>query len=399
MTETADPAAARGPSPHRLGAALASLAVAALGAPLAVPALPSPAAAQAGEEGEAADDAPWLGVGLRQAVRCETRVEAQPDGSVERSDDSGCRRVFVAEAVVEDAPAHRGGVQPGDTVVAVNGRALSRESGRVEVGALESGQPAQLLIGRPGEGRVSVRVVPEPRPSRVEPDRVRTAGGPSAPSAPRRLGPPAADADGGAPAAAGRGGPGEDGSVVVFDRDEDGRVVVRWRDGDSTRSSRLREMTPRLEAIRDSVFAQARRHIRALREHQREALRRAREQAAERASGAEGGAREASRAMAEALAGTESLRAAGAEFRPLTSSLAEYFPGAERGLLIMEVLPGTPAAELDLRPGDVVIEAGGREVAAASDLRDALEQYPRQDSVIVKWIRKGGAETGVLRRQ
>jgi membrane-associated protease RseP (regulator of RpoE activity) len=373
--------------------------LAALGllAALAVPATPSPAAAQgAGANGDGAAEEPWLGVGLRQAVRCETRVETRPDGSVRQSGDSGCRRAYVAVAVVEDAPADRAGVQPGDTVVAVNGKALSRESGRVEVGALESGRPAQLLIGRPGEGRLSVRLVPEPRPPRVEPGRVRMAGGPAAPGAPSPVPPPSPGAEdeggragGGAPAQQGEGAP------VVFGRDEEGRVVVRWRDGDSTRSTRLREMTPRLEAIRDSVFAQARRHIRALREHQREALRRARERA--RVAADEG--RDAQEEMADALLRTESLRAAGAEFRPLTTSLADYFPGADRGLLIMEVLSGTPAAELGLRPGDVVIEAGGREVAGPSDLREALEKYPDQDSLAVKWIRKGEVTTGVLRRQ
>ncbi len=219
------------------------------------------------------------------------------------------------------------------------------------------------------------------------------AGGPAAPS------PVAPGAPRGGGDDAGRGGEAlvsqDGGAPVVFDRDEDGRVVVRWRDGDSTRSARLRGMAPRLEAIRDSVFAQARRHIRALREHQREALRRARERA--RAAGDEGG--DAQEGMAEALLRTESLRAAGAEFRPLTSSLADYFPGADRGLLIMEVLSDTPAAELGLRPGDVVVEAGGREVAGPADLREAFEAYPGQDSLVVKWVRKGDVTTGVLRRQ
>lgn len=396
MTPTGPRPAAR--EPRGGPGAPGLLAVLGLLTALAVPATPSPAAAQeAGADGDDAAEEPWLGVGLRQAVRCQTRVETRADGSVQQSEDSGCRRAYVAVAVVEDAPADRAGVQPGDTVVAVNGKALARESGRVEVGALESGRPAQLLIGRPGDGRLSVRVVPEPRPPRVEPERVRMAGGPAAPGAPSPVppAPPGAKDDGGRDGDGALAPQGDEGAPVVFGRDEEGRVVVRWRDGDSTRSTRLREMTPRLEAIRDSVFAQARRHIRALREHQREALRRARERA--RAADDEGG--DAREQMADALLRTESLRAAGAEFRPLTSSLADYFPGADRGLLIMEVLSGTPASELGLRPGDVVVEAGGRQVAGPSDLREALEQYPDQDSLVVKWVRKGEVTTGVLRRQ
>lgn len=340
---------------------------------------PSALSAQQGGEDEAEEA--WLGVGLRQAVRCETRVERQPDGSAERSDDSGCSSVFVAEAVVDGAPAERAGVRPGDTVVAVNGRALSRASGREEFGSLESGRPAQLLVASPGQGRRSVRVTPGPRPRRVAPEKVRTAP----PAGPPRALP--REAVGPGPARPGRP-PDGDPPDVVMGRDGDGRIVLRWRGDDSTRTARLEEMAPRLEAIRDSVFAHARRHIRALRERQREALRRTRDASPD-----------GSRRLFDALRRAESLRAAGAEFRPLSSSLAEYFPGAERGLLIVDVVGGTPADDLGLRPGDVVVEAGEREVASPSDLREALGELPRQDSLVVRWIRKGETSTGVLRKR
>lgn len=345
---------------------------------------PSPTAAQAAQDREGAEDA-WLGVGLRQTVRCEARTDGRP----ERDPDGGaasCTRAFVAEAVVEDAPADRAGVQPGDTVVAVNGRALSRESGRDEFVGLESERPAQLLVGRPGEGRLSFRVVPEPRPDRVAPERVRVAA-PSPPDGPALPRQAAGVAD--PSVAAGVGAPRRPGAPdVVLGRDEEGRAVVRWRDGDSAVSRRLREMTPRFEEIRDSVFAQARRHIRALREQQREAFRRARGAAA----------RARDEAGAAGLLASGTLRAAGAEFRPLTAELADYFPGTERGLLIMDVVSGTPADDLGLRPGDVVVEAAGRRLTAPADLRDALEELSRRDSVVVKWVRKGSNETGVLRR-
>jgi len=86
-------------------------------------------------------------------------------------------------------------------------------------------------------------------------------------------------------------------------------------------------------------------------------------------------------------------RIAGAEFRPLTEELAEYFQGTESGLLVLRVIPGTPAERLGLRGGDVVFEAAGRPVDAVDGLRSAFEDG-NGAPVNVKWIRKGVVREG-----
>ncbi|MFQ5888548.1 MAG: PDZ domain-containing protein [Gemmatimonadota bacterium] len=92
---------------------------------------------------------------------------------------------------------------------------------------------------------------------------------------------------------------------------------------------------------------------------------------------------------------TMKARAAGAEFTPLTPGLAENFEGARKGLLVLRVLPGTPAARLGLRDGDVVVEAGGVQCSSVSVLREVLSrELMRQRGVEVKWIRKGRPMSG-----
>lgn len=86
-------------------------------------------------------------------------------------------------------------------------------------------------------------------------------------------------------------------------------------------------------------------------------------------------------------------RIAGAEFRSLTRDLAEYFRGAESGLLVLRVIPGTPADRLGLREGDVVLEAGGRPIASVDEFRAALESG-NGAPVDVKWVRKGAVAEG-----
>ncbi len=46
------------------------------------------------------------------------------------------------------------------------------------------------------------------------------------------------------------------------------------------------------------------------------------------------------------------------------------------GLLVGKVRPGTRAAAADLRPGDVIVTAGGHSVAAVQDLTAALTDDP-----------------------
>jgi serine protease Do len=89
-------------------------------------------------------------------------------------------------------------------------------------------------------------------------------------------------------------------------------------------------------------------------------------------------------------------RVGGAEFRELSGDLAEYFDGADEGLLVLRVLRDTPAERMGLKDGDVVVEAGGTKCSTIIILRDAIARSGPGGSVEVKWVRKGQTHTGNL---
>ena len=78
---------------------------------------------------------------------------------------------------------------------------------------------------------------------------------------------------------------------------------------------------------------------------------------------------------------------AGAELVELNPELAGYFEGADAGVLVVRVGPGTPAARAGLRPGDVVTAADGRAVRAIRELRRAVAEGRRD--VRLEVVRKG----------
>jgi C-terminal processing protease CtpA/Prc len=67
---------------------------------------------------------------------------------------------------------------------------------------------------------------------------------------------------------------------------------------------------------------------------------------------------------------------AGAQFTPLNPELAEYFQ-ADEGVLVTEVLEGTPADEAGLQAGDVIVRVGSEPVTSLEDLRFALGYLDR----------------------
>lgn len=87
-------------------------------------------------------------------------------------------------------------------------------------------------------------------------------------------------------------------------------------------------------------------------------------------------------------------RIAGAELQPLNPELAAFFDGVERGLLVLQVLSATPASELGLRPGDVIVEAAGRPVASLAGFRRALMEQAAPE---VRWVRRGRPMADTLR--
>lgn len=313
----------------------------------------------------------WLGVGLQETLVCPGGGDEVPPGAVNPED---CRRAFVAEAVIEDGPADEAGVRPGDTLVALNGRPLASPRGARALRSLRPGRDVELLVGR-DDGRTSLRVEPERRPPEagrltlhtplapaagtvsVSPGVVlrwsRALGGVEAPEElVRRM------------------------SRAALRVDRQGRVYLQ---GEGEELVRLQGVeADRIRALRDSVMREVRERIRALR----------RQRAAAGTAGPD----------RSHPPGAPTLRAAGAEFRPLSPGLAEHVEGVEEGLLVLRVVPGTPADDLGLRRGDVVVEAAGRPTVRPGHLRAAFGRFAEADSIVVRWVREGETASGTLRR-
>jgi membrane-associated protease RseP (regulator of RpoE activity) len=338
------------------------------------------------------DSAPaWIGVGVAGRSTCDDG-RGRPDRTA-----SDCRTSFIAETVVLGSPADSAGIEPGDTLLTISGQALGTAAGERALSDLRIGRAVEVRVGRDG-GEKTLRVVPRPRPPGTPVVRVRVAGvdaeGPGVvrvrltpvavrPEAALRSA-PMPPVPGALPAGAAtsstytltlpaRRAP--DGSRTLFRIDMNGRPMV-WRSLDGAAPD---SMSPELTALRDSVLAEARARLDSLREvfrsHVWVTMR------SQEAYGAAGG----------------TARLAGAEFRALSPELAGYFRGASHGLLVLRVLPGTPAGSLGLRPGDVVVRAAGESVRDALDLRSALVEVAPSDSVAIVWVRKGHTMKGVLR--
>jgi predicted metalloprotease with PDZ domain len=74
--------------------------------------------------------------------------------------------------------------------------------------------------------------------------------------------------------------------------------------------------------------------------------------------------------------------------------LASYFGvKAGEGVLITGVEKETPAEKAGLKPGDVIVQVGGKAVKEAGDIHEALAELKKGDSVDVTVVRHGKRET------
>jgi hypothetical protein len=298
-----------------------------------------------------------------------------------------CGRLPVVVSVVEGGPADRAGVRARDTLVALNGVSLSTAEGKNSLQTLEAGESVLLSLAGP-EGRREVSVVPEIRgPSRTMrfewktpapdggTDRVQVFRFPT-PEIIEELEIRLDSLEVGEPGRA----------FVLIEPDEAGGVKVEIADQDSL-LVRSRAPAPdgeargawvvqgqglarRLEAMRDRTLQLARVQLDSLARMNRGAIW-----------------------TVEPDGGLG--RVAGAELREMTPELAEYFEGQAEGLLILRVIPDTPAGRLGLRGGDVVVEVNGRPVASSSDFRREIHRA-HEGAAVVKWIRKGTPQEGTL---
>ena len=349
---------------------LAGLVALGIGALVSLPGLtsgPDPLAAQEGERAR---------LGLFLDSLCPP---AEPE--------TECERAPVVVSVVEDGPASRAGVRERDTLLALDGRSLSTIEGRWSLQELSAGRPVVLSLAGP-EGRREVSVTPEvrahPRAMHFEwwtaaPEgdegRVRVFRYP-APEGVREL---QSRLDS---LRIGRKGE----SFVLIRPDPDGRLRVEVADSDSlfARSRvpatdgepttgwvvKSSELAHRLETVRARTLHLARTQLDSLARLQ-------------------GGVAWAP------LPDLGQGRVAGAEFREMNPELAEYFHGQGEGLLVVRVIPDTPAGRLGLRGGDIVVEVNGSPVRSSEEFRRRILSAP-DGAASVKWIRKGAVEEGLL---
>lgn len=74
--------------------------------------------------------------------------------------------------------------------------------------------------------------------------------------------------------------------------------------------------------------------------------------------------------------------------------LAFYFAvKTGEGVLITSVEKETPAAKAGLKPGDVIVQVGGKVVKESGDIHEALAELKKGDSVDVMVVRRGQRET------
>lgn len=75
---------------------------------------------------------------------------------------------------------------------------------------------------------------------------------------------------------------------------------------------------------------------------------------------------------------------------PLNPNIAKMYEiPYKEGLIVVQVVPRSPAATKGIRPGDVIIEVGGRKMVKAIDLRNALEDLYGLECVDMKIYREG----------
>ena len=61
----------------------------------------------------------------------------------------------------------------------------------------------------------------------------------------------------------------------------------------------------------------------------------------------------------------------------------------DKGVIILEIYPDTPADKADLRPGDIIRKIDNQEVESMSQLKKILYKYKKGDKAVLTVIRNG----------
>jgi S1-C subfamily serine protease len=257
-------------------------------------------------------------------------------------DRTGDQRGVGIRDVAANSPAARAGMQIGDVVVRVDGRAATIDVLRGL--RFSAGDTVDFTVRRGSRDR-QIRVVAEPRPATHS---LRPLA-PTSVEVVRR--------------------PGTEERVVVINGDTTRIPVIS--------DSLVRVITSRMDSVHrqmrvlvaDSLPVQLRRLERALPEMRVEVDSLRRELYVVRP-------REAGRQAV-----------AGAELTDLDAGLADYF-GADRGALVLRVAPGSPAARSGLAAGDVVVRVGSVAVSGVAQMRAEVGRGGRAP-VQLEVVRRG----------
>jgi S1-C subfamily serine protease len=255
-------------------------------------------------------------------------------GSATLGTGRSARQVSVVQQVHPGSPAARAGIQPGDTIVRVNGR--TDVPTQIRALQLRPGDSVRLRVRRSGERDRDLTVVAAERPRQTA-----VAG-----RFPRTIEiRPAA--------------PGGRDRLIVVDGDTVRIPVDSLASEIDGIQRRLRvllvdSLGPKLREIETERLPELRRRLQAL-------------------------DTVVFRPFADGLVFEVGRRAVlGAEFSDLNPELAGYFEGAREGALVLRVAPGSPAERAGLHPGDVITHLNGEPVRDTAELRRAVARFPGQ---------------------
>jgi hypothetical protein len=365
---------------HRLarGAALAGLGALCLIAGVQpAPALAQQARTPAAEAAARASARGWLGLSLRELATAPGAPGAL----------NGVR--LLVTDLYAGGPADLGGLRPGDLLVRINGAPAELPRFQSLASRLEPGDPLAFTVLRDGRivelsleaGQAPQREEFVRQMVQVQLDSARMAFAPRLDSLRGILRSLELQATAWTSAprveVAGVDGDslrtlvvltGADGSLVRVD---DGRGVyhtLQLRAGTSSDTLRTGMLDPITVRVRGGAADSVAISGRLARE---DALRAANDDVARRP-------------LTAYLSGAN--RVAGAELRPVDEALGAYF-GVMRGVLVLDVSPGTPAHRIGLAPGDVIVQVQGREVGGIEAFRTLLARSP--GPVLLRLVRRG----------
>ena len=87
----------------------------------------------------------------------------------------------------------------------------------------------------------------------------------------------------------------------------------------------------------------------------------------------------------------------GVNIQPVTADMAESLGmKTDKGAIVAEAMPGTPAAEAGIKAGDVITKLNGQVVADASDLTRRVGSFKPNDKVELTYIRDGAEKTASI---